>query len=102
MEHLKTTKKDSDKWDSMSRKSRVKALRKTGSWQEDYKTPLKKMGGSQQDVVTQYVYDAGKKKQSSIKTKAFKSQALEKAKGPGIDKKEYKSITKVMKNAIKD
>jgi hypothetical protein len=36
------------------------------------------------------------------KQRYLKSQALEKAKGPSIDKKEYKGITKLMKNAIKD
>lgn len=36
------------------------------------------------------------------KQRYLKSQALDKAKAPSIDKKEYKGITKALKGAMKD
>jgi hypothetical protein len=63
---MHTKKLHAEEWEKMGRKARLHAMRKTGSWQEDYKTPLKKMGGSQQDAVTQYVSDTHKLRRKAI------------------------------------
>lgn len=67
-------------------------------FQKGMKTPTMK-AISEKGKVRQSVSD---KFHKGIEKHGFKSKALDSAKGPGIDKKEYKSITKVMKNAIKD
>lgn len=67
--HDKTSRKDSEFWHSMSDKARIKALRKTGSHQDDYKMPLAKMGGSQQDATTNYVFNARQKKKEAMAKK---------------------------------
>ena len=65
----KTNTRDSAEWNKMKPKARIKALRSTGSHQDDYKKPLNKMGGSQQDVTTDYVRRSVKKKKEAMAKK---------------------------------